>query len=126
MNNNVKEVAQAFTKSGIIGKILITFSIFLVLFLLVFVWYNIQNNKLIVSIEALIQNQARLDVFKRCIKDAYDDGMVEYNQELLPVLGTILQEHGIAFPQKLNTSILKFQTKMNRIQDCLIFPEDNK
>jgi hypothetical protein len=128
--SDVKSVANAFSLSGIVGKLLITF---IIIFVIIFVYSNVQNTITLTelvkqnsNVEKLIQNQVKIDIFKKCIKLAYDDTMSEFNTELLIILGATMQENNVAFPQSLNKAIQKFRHKMEVVKDCLIFPEELK
>lgn len=128
---NEKELMGAFSKSGIIGKVILGFIIFASLFLSVFVWNTIQNNKAVTemirqndNIETLIQEQAKVEVLKRCIKTEYDKAMDYYSDELIQTFGKILNQNNIPFPQELNIILQECRKKLNEINDCLIFPED--
>lgn len=128
--SDVKEVAKAFSMSGIIGKILVTF---VIIFVIIFVYSNVQNTITLAefvkqnrNIETLIKNQAEMKIFKRCVKNACDTAETEFNNSLLMTLGKILKENKVEFPQELNIVILKFREKLTDIKDCLIFPEELK
>ena len=129
-DKNIKNVLSSFSESGTIGKILFTFVVIFILFFAVFVWYNIQNTKMIGefvkqnrNVETLIKTQAKNDVFKECVKKAYDTAEKQFNNELLVTLGETMQKNGVAFPQDLNKAILKYREVFAIIKDCLIFPE---
>lgn len=118
----------AWVKGGIVNKILLLFG---ALFIMIFVWSNMQNEKMLgelvkqnKNVEKLIQEQTKLKAFKKCIKDAHDDASMEFNKKLLMILGETLSDNNVAFPQELNESIVQFREKFNIIKDCLIFPED--
>ena len=130
MSKEVETITKGFVNSGIVGKILITF---FVIFLFLFAWNVFQSNVVLQelvkgnkNVESLIQEQAEIKVFRRCVKEEYDITMKEFNCELLKILGNTLSENGITFPQELNESILQFREKAEKIKDCLIFPEDLK
>lgn len=129
--SDLKVVSKSFDKSGPIGKVIIGFCVFAGLFLSVFVWATIQNTTVLNemvrqnnNIEVMINNQVKLDVFKRCIKNAYDQANEFYNDEVLTSFGKILMEFNIPFPDELNTVLIKYRKKISFINDCLIFPED--
>lgn len=127
---NDKVLKEMFINSGIVGKVIIGFCVFSFLFLSVFVWYIIQNTTTLQeivrqndNIEQLIQNQEKIDTLKKSIKIEYDRAYDYYNDEIIRGLGELLNEYGIAFPQKLNENLLKFRKRMDAINNCLIFSE---
>lgn len=102
---------------------------------------NMQLDQLVLlnnNIQHMIQNQAKIDVFRRCIKAAYDNTIESYaesinyfNNDFIRILGKTMEAHNVPFPQELNESIQKFRSNMQRFRDkaeviksCLIFPED--
>ena len=132
MSDEEKKVSffAAWIKGGIVNKILLLFG---ALFFMIFFWSNIQNEKMLnelikqnQNVEKLIEEQAELKTFKRCIKDAHDKASDEFNNELLMVLGNTLSKNNIAFPQDLNKTIVDFREKFYFVIECLIFPEDKK
>lgn len=75
-------------------------------------------------LQQLVQNQADINKFKKCIKEAHDDTTEEYNR-MLQILGKTLQVNNVNFPNDLNVAIQAFRKKYDYIKDCLIFPENN-
>lgn len=71
----------------------------------------------------LILDQIQSKMIKKCVKDAQDEQMDEFNNILIPQLGKTLQENNIVFPQELNQALSRYRQKMNNINTCLIFPE---
>lgn len=127
------EMWKAFVQSGVIGKFFIIVLVMIFVIIAVVIWSNIQDNKMLIelikqneNVEMLIENQTKIDIFKKCIKIANDKAANTFNNELLIILGSTMQEHEVLFPQELNKSIQKFRSEMNEIKDCLIFPEELK
>lgn len=123
-----KEI-EAIVKSGIIGKILIAFIVLFGIFIGSFVWQNIQADKTLeqlvklnINIQNLIESQDRIDNMKIDIKESYDISMDEFNNRLLKILGTTLQNNKVPFPQELNEAIATFRCKLEAIKNCLISP----
>ena len=128
MSEEIKSVVKGIVNSGITKSILI---IFFVIFVCLFAWNVFQGNYFLTqitksnqNIEDLIRDQAEIKKMKRGIKEAYDNAMTEFNDELKDILGETLKENNVVFPQRLNDSINEFKKKAELIKDCLIFPED--
>ena len=128
MSEEIKSVVKGIVNSGITKSILI---IFFVIFVCLFAWNVFQGNYFLTqitksnqNIEDLIRDRAEIKKMKRGIKEAYDNAMTEFNDELKDILGETLKENNVVFPQRLNDSINEFKKKAELIKDCLIFPED--
>jgi len=128
MDKNTKEVVTAWNKSGVIGKILIAFIVLVAAFL---IWDKVTTGAMLSEymrqgdiLQTMVENQAEMNRFKRCIKDAHDEATAEFD-DLLKVLGGVIQSAGIPFPQDLNLGIQEFRKTMALVKDCLIFPEES-
>lgn len=125
------EMWKAFIQSGVIGKFFIIVLIMISLIIGIVIWSNIQDNKMLVelikqnnNVEQLIENQVKIDIFKKCIKVAHDKATDTLNNEFLIILGNTMQQYKVPFPQELNKAIQKFRVELNKVKDCLIFPEE--
>ena len=114
------KVVDGFLKSGVIGKILITF---LIIFVISTIIDKLENNRVLTAIEGMLENQAKIDVLKKCIKQNYDIAEQQWRETKL-IIGKTLEDNGVSFPNDLNTAFQKYDIKREEIKDCLIFPED--
>lgn len=71
----------------------------------------------------LIKDQVKSDLIKKCVKEAQDEQVEEFNTVVIPQIGKTLQEHDVPFPQELNIILGKYRQKMGKIDTCLIFPQ---
>jgi len=127
MDNNTKEVVNAFTTSGVVGKVLI---VFMIIFVIFFVWDKVDNNRSFQeyvkqgeTLQVLVKNQAQVEAIKKCVNLAVDSAISEFNKNFIPQLGKTLQDSGIPFPQDLNMSILNVRQDFLEVKNCLIFPK---
>ena len=128
MSKETIEMIGVLAKSGIV-KAAFIFCIIIVLLMIGWAQFNstvmygelVKQNK---NVEHLINEQAEIKVFKKCVKKEYDSTMGEFNGEFIKLLGEFMAHNNILFPQEINISIQEFRKKAERIKDCLIFPEE--
>lgn len=129
-----KETANAFIKSGDLGKILI---FVLVIFLMVLgsVMWILQSNNiqqldefktqgkslktLSDGLSKMLTNQANVNELRRDIYIAYTMADKEFD-DAIKILGTVLQGYKIPFPQDLNMALKDFRAAFKVINSKLI------
>lgn len=123
----IESATKAFIDSGVSGKAFITIIIIVIVMMAFFgtlmTWGNVNQQKLAEAIQDSIEEQRKIDDFKDCVFDMYEETNEHYKTELLPYLASFLRENNIIFPEDLNTQLLKYQTKFEKIKTCLISPE---
>lgn len=83
-----------------------------------------------VNIERLITNlvnqQINQKTLIKCINNAHKEAIKSWEDDFTIILGNVLKENKIIFPQTLNEAFKRFEEKLYYIKDCLILPEDKK
>lgn len=74
----------------------------------------------------LINQQINQKVLIKCINKAHKESINSWENDFTIVLGSVLTENKIIFPQALNEAFKRFEEKLYYIKDCLILPEDIK
>ncbi|KPK96018.1 hypothetical protein AMJ80_02440 [bacterium SM23_31] len=122
----VEAVTESWSNSGISGKAFITIAVIVISMMAFFgtlmTWGNVNQQRLTEAIEDSIEEQRKIDDFKDCVFDTYQETNDFYKMELLPFIGKTLTENNIVFPEELNIKLLKYQSKFEMIKTCLIDP----
>lgn len=118
------KVTKAWNSSDINGKLLITGIIVLLIFVSAYVWDKVENSRMLSAIESMLEEQAKIEAVKKCVKENYDSAEEQW-RETKGILGQTMENNGFKFPNELNTAFMKYDEKRMQIKDCLIFPEEN-
>ena len=112
----LKTITKGFFNAGTITKIIIAG-----LIVLAFFGYFYLENKKDNTILKEIQKSKGLI---KCINNAYQEAKDAWEDDFSLILGNLLAENGIKFPQSLNKAYNRFEALLDKIKDCLILPED--
>lgn len=127
---DTKDIKEMWMNSGVIGRVIIGFLVLTIIFMSVFMALimqsNVQNEKLLNNLSSMIEEGRETIKLKKCILKEYNESTIFFNKDLLMCLGNFMNINNITFPQELNVKIQEYRTKMDKIKDCLIIPEDLK
>lgn len=131
MNDESKvKVLKTFSDMSTVGKFLV---VFIIIFISTFTWDKVDRNmdreetkalyQVIAlqgkNIDSLVKGQQKVSDLKLSVKSKFEDAAIEY-ENMSSVLGEVLSENGITFPQKLNSARARYRAKFDDIKDCLI------
>lgn len=139
MSNNIeKEAVDAFVKSGDIGKILIFSLIAMIIVISALVWIMQYNNtkqlaefqsqgkavsEISSSIGLMLSQTASVNDLRKEVFLSYKQADKNF-AKVTAVLGAILEEHGVPFPQDLNIVITEFRSSFREINEKLVIIQD--